>query len=51
MSGTPVRGIIIATHGVGYSASDLHDVAAHYREDFQVYLVDLAGHVLAQPLT
>ena len=51
VSGTPVRGIIIATHGVGYSASDLHDVAAHYREDFQVYLVDLAGHGLAQPLT
>ncbi|HLR48105.1 alpha/beta fold hydrolase [Corynebacterium ammoniagenes] len=51
MAGTPRRGIIIATHGVGYSASDLHDLAAHYREDFLVYLVDLAGHGLAAELT
>ena len=51
MAGTPRRGIIIATHGVGYSASDLHDLAAHYREDFLVYLVDIAGHGLAGELT
>lgn len=51
VAGTPRRGIIIATHGVGYSATDLHDLAAHYREDFQVYLVDLAGHGLAGELT
>src|SRR5699024_6638012 len=48
---TPRRGIIIATHGVGYSATDLHDLAAHYREDFLVYLVDIAGHGLAGELT
>jgi len=51
VAGTPRRGIIIATHGVGYSATDLHDLAAHYREDFLVYLVDLAGHGLAAELT
>ncbi|APT83289.1 alpha/beta hydrolase [Corynebacterium ammoniagenes] len=51
MAGNPRRGIIIATHGVGYSATDLHDLAAHYREDFLVYLVDLAGHGLAAELT
>ena len=51
VAGTPRRGIIIATYGVGYDATDLHDLAAHYREDFLVYLVDLAGHGLAAELT
>lgn len=51
VAGNPRRGIIIATHGVGYSASDLHDLAAHYRMEFQVYLVDLVGHGLADELT
>ena len=44
MSGNPVRGIVIATHGVGDSAASLSDIATHFGSSFQVYLVDLLGH-------
>lgn len=44
VSGNPVRGIIIATHGVGDSAASLSDIATHFGANFQVYLVDLLGH-------
>ncbi|WP_300918474.1 alpha/beta hydrolase, partial [Corynebacterium stationis] len=44
VSGNPVRGIVIATHGVGDSAASLSDIATHFGSSFQVYLVDLLGH-------
>ena len=44
VSGNPVRGIIIATHGVGDSAASLSDLATHFGPNFQVYLVNLLGH-------
>ena len=46
-----MRGIIIATHGVGDSAFSLVDIARAFGQDFRVYLVDLLGHGLAPRLT
>ena len=39
-----LRGVVIATHGVGDSAASLADIATHFGHEFRVYLVDLLGH-------
>lgn len=51
VSGTPRRGTIVAFHGVTDSAASLHDLAHHYNDSRQVYLVDTLGHGLSPRFT
>lgn len=44
IEGKALRGVVIATHGVGDSAASLADIATHLGHEFRVYLVDLLGH-------
>ncbi|XCB30829.1 alpha/beta hydrolase [Arcanobacterium hippocoleae] len=47
-TGKPLRGTIVAFHGVTDSAASLMDLAEHYNSDWEVILVDTLGHGLSE---